>query len=86
VSRRASKHMAELADQVRVGARACVLFIVQREDCSRFAPADEIDPVYGRALREAAAAGVQVLAYGAEVSPQGITVGRALPVHLGAGG
>jgi len=82
VSARASRHMAELVAQVRAGRRAAVLFAVQRMDCDRFEPADDIDPAYGRALREAAAAGVEVLAWRAEVSPAGIELVAPLPVRL----
>jgi len=82
VSTRAAKHMGELARQVAAGARACVLFAVQREDCHAFAPADAIDPAYGSALREALAAGVEVIAYRAEVQPTGIALRHALPVKL----
>jgi sugar fermentation stimulation protein A len=82
VSTRAAKHMGELARQVAAGARACVLFAVQREDCAAFSPADAIDPACGRALREAHAAGVSVLAYRADVNPTGIALRHALPVRM----
>jgi sugar fermentation stimulation protein A len=82
VSTRAAKHMVELMREVRAGGRACVVFAVQREDCDRFAPADDIDPVYGKALRAAAQAGVEVLAYRAQVAPAGIVIERRLPVSL----
>jgi len=82
VSTRAAKHMAELAAQVRAGQRAAVLFVVQRMDCARFVPADDIDPTYGEALRRAAAAGVAVLAWQADVTPQGIALAQPLPVGL----
>ena len=82
VSERARKHMGELAAQVAAGNRAAVLFVVQRGDCARFTPADDIDPAYGEALRQAAAAGVGVLAWACDVTPEGITLARELPVEL----
>ena len=42
--------------------------------------AEEIDPAYAAGLRDAKAAGVEVLAYGAELSPEGITLVRRLDV------
>ncbi|WP_177342922.1 DNA/RNA nuclease SfsA, partial [Pseudomonas sp. EGD-AK9] len=42
--------------------------------------AEEIDPAYAAGLREARAAGVEVLAYGAEISPAGIALMRRLEV------
>ncbi len=82
VSARAKKHMGELAAQVAQGARAAVLFVVQRMDCERFTPADEIDPAYGEALRAAVGAGVTALAWRADVSPAGIELAAPLPVDL----
>ena len=45
-------------------------------------PADHIDPAYGRALRDALAAGVEVLALGATVTPQAIALTRRLAVTV----
>ena len=61
---------------------AALLFLVQRVDCTRVAPADGIDPAYGTALREAARAGVELYALGARVGSRGIAVERRLPVLL----
>lgn len=82
VSVRAAKHMGELAERVRAGDRAAVLFVVQRMDCEVFTPADDIDPTYGEALREAVGVGVQALAWRADVSPRAITLSAPLPVKL----
>jgi sugar fermentation stimulation protein A len=80
VSERGSKHLRELMHVVATGQRAVIFFCVQRGDVNEVRPADEIDPQYGRTLREAMAAGVIALAYRADVSPEGIVVSRALPV------
>ena len=82
VSTRAAKHMRELADQVREGSRAAVLFVVQRMDCQRFTAADDIDPAYGEILREAQQAGVMALAWQANISPTEIRLEKALPIDL----
>ena len=82
VSTRATKHMGELTREVEKGNRAAVLFVVQRMDCESFTAADEIDPTYGKALREAAAAGVEILAYQADISPKEIRLTQPLPVKL----
>ena len=49
---------------------------------SAFAPADEIDPAYGEALREAARGGVELLAYSARVRPDRLEIHRRLPIAL----
>ncbi|THF63275.1 DNA/RNA nuclease SfsA [Pseudothauera rhizosphaerae] len=82
VTLRGAKHLRELAGMVAAGHRAVLAFCVQREDVREVRPADHIDPAYGRALREAMAAGVEVLALGATVSPAGIELSRMLPVHV----
>ncbi len=78
VSRRAARHMDELAQMATQGHRAVVLFVVQRQDCTRFGVATDIDPAYGAALARARRCGVQMLVYGCTVSPQRIRVDRAL--------
>ena len=50
----------------------------------KFRPADDIDPAYGEALRDAARRGVLVLAFGARVTAGGLELGRRLPVDLRA--
>lgn len=82
VTERGKKHMEELAKMVKNGDEAAVVFLVHRDDCARFAPADDIDPAYGKALRKAARAGVKLLPYQACVTPKGVTVERRLPVDL----
>jgi len=82
VSSRGSKHLRELMQVVAQGQRGVICFCVQRGDARAVRPADEIDAVYGRTLREAVAAGVEALALVAEVTPQGIALQRALPVIL----
>ncbi|MFT3926251.1 MAG: DNA/RNA nuclease SfsA [Myxococcales bacterium] len=82
VTERGQKHLAELMHVVQLGQRAAMVFCVQRSDCARFAPADQIDPAYGRLLREAAERGVEVYALQAHSSPEGIQIARTLPVSL----
>lgn len=82
VSERAHKHLLELTDVVRRGARAAVVFCVQRDDVVRVCPADHIDPIFSRALRDAAMAGVELYALGARLTLESITLERCLPVVL----
>jgi len=82
ITTRGQKHLRELLRARAEGYRAVVFFLVQRGEATAFTPADAIDPVYGRLLREVAVAGVEVLAYKAVVSPKENRVGERLPVIL----
>ena len=79
---RGAKHLRELAALVGSGVRAVQLYCVNLSDIDAVRPAEEIDPAYAAALREAVAAGVEVLAYGVDISPKGIEVVRRLEVLL----
>lgn len=79
VTARGTKHLVELTDIVRNGGRAAMLFLVQRQDCTRFAIAEDIDPAYGAALGQARKAGVEMLCYTCTLSPYAIEVSKALP-------
>ena len=83
VTTRGTKHLREMSAMVAAGHRAVLVFCVQRGDVDCVRPADHIDPVYGRTLREALAAGVEVIALGATVSPAGIELERRLAVETG---
>jgi len=82
VTERGQKHLAELMDVVAQGMRAAMVFCVQRDDCSSLAPADDIDPSYGRLLRQAAASGVEIYALQAAPNPEGIVTCGKIPVAL----
>lgn len=82
VTRRGQKHLEELMAMVRQGHRAVLFFVVQRADGQAVAPADDIDPEYGRLLRKAVQSGVEALAYQARVSPQSINLVHRLAVNL----
>lgn len=84
VTARGAKHLVELTAKAKAGERAVQLFVVQRNDCDRLRPADDLDPVYAKTLREAAKAGVDVLAYACEVATSGIEISRAMQVELDA--
>ena len=80
VTTRGAKHLEELAAMVQSGARAVMLFVVQRADVDRLDLARDIDPAYGRAFDLARAAGVEMLAYACRVTPEEIAVERPVPV------
>lgn len=80
VTVRGSKHLRELAALARQGMRAVQFYCVNLSGIEAVRAAEEIDPAYAAALADAKAAGVEVLAYGAEVSPEGLVLQRKLQV------
>ncbi len=82
VTTRGQKHLRELVALRAAGHRAVALFCVNRADCSRFTPADAIDPLYGELLREAHDAGVEVLAYRTNWTPQQVTLDGSIDTVL----
>ncbi len=80
VTSRGAKHLRELSQVSASGHRAIMLYIVQRADCSRFSLAEDIDPEYSLALKQAQQAGVDVLCYDCEITTSEIVLRRALLV------
>lgn len=79
VTARGTKHLDVLVEKVRSGERAAMLYIVQRSDARRFAPAAHIDPVYADRYEWARSQGVAVWVVQAAVSPEEICLERVLP-------
>ncbi len=59
---RGTRHIRELADIVRRGGSAAVLFLVFRGDARVFRPNADTDPAFARALTEAVTLGVEPFA------------------------
>lgn len=79
---RGTKHLKELTALAQEGYGAYVLFVIQMADVKYLHPNDSTDPAFGAALREAAAAGVQILAYDCAVTADAMTIRRPVPVRL----
>ena len=84
VSERGSRHLRELIRLKAQGLRPVQLYCVQRGDVREVRPADGIDYEYGQTLREAIAAGVEVLAYRAKVTTEEIRLADRIPVVIPA--
>jgi len=82
VTARGTKHLHEMSDMVKEGARAVMVYLVQREDCDVFRIAGDIDPAYAEALTAARAAGVEAVCYGCRLSPKEIAIGDPLPLNI----
>ena len=82
ITTRGQKHLRTLINAKKSGMRAVMLFIVQRSDVEIFSPAEEIDPAYAQALRDAVTAGVEVIVMQAKVTPQEMTLHKRLPAEI----
>jgi sugar fermentation stimulation protein A len=80
VSDRGARHLRELIRLKAAGLRPVQLYCVQRGDVAEVRPADGVDVEYGRMLREAIAAGVEVIAYRAKVTPDEVRLETRIPV------
>ncbi|MCB9680340.1 MAG: DNA/RNA nuclease SfsA [Alphaproteobacteria bacterium] len=81
VSDRGTRHLRELTAVVAGGQRAVVVLHVARDDAHAFAPADDTDPAWGAAFRDALDAGVEALAVTVDVSATHLRVARTLPIR-----
>ena len=79
---RGVKHIRELQRAVSQGLDATLCFVIQMKGIRSVAPNDGTHPAFGAALREAAAAGVRVLARDCHVTPDSLTLRAPVPVIL----
>ncbi|MBL4784761.1 MAG: DNA/RNA nuclease SfsA [Cohaesibacteraceae bacterium] len=83
VTKRGAKHLDELAQIIAPGVRACMVYLVQRPDCTDFSLADDIDPVYAARFSEAKKYGVESFAFQCVISPTNISLGRSVNILMG---
>lgn len=83
VTERGQKHLRELMALMEQGHTAEIVFTIQRHDCGSFTPADQIDPEYGRLLREAYHKGLKVSPLVVDLTPDGAELSETvLPLKL----
>ncbi|MBU1537537.1 DNA/RNA nuclease SfsA [Myxococcota bacterium] len=86
VTARGLKHLHELDRLMGQGAKAAMVYVIQREDCERFQAAEEIDPAYALQLREVHSRGVLVIPLLFSVSQNGLKFEKEIPYEPDAGG
>ena len=79
---RGTKHLRGLTQAVKDGFGAYVLFVIQMKDVQYLHPNDSTDPEFGKALREAAAGGVQVLAVDCCITEDTMVIDQNIEVRL----
>ncbi len=83
-TKRGTRHLKTLIKALHKG-RSTILFIIQRSDAKTFQPNEKTDPEFAKALREAALKGVEVYAYGSDVTINEISLKGRIPIDLGQG-
>lgn len=79
---RGVKHLNELAECVKEGFEAWMLFVIQMKEISCFAPNDATHPEFGAALRRTAGSGVKVMAVDCLITPDSMKIDAPVPVRL----
>lgn len=80
VTARGTKHLGELARVAADGARAMMLYVIQRTDCDRLTMAADLDPAYAAAFAEARAGGVEMLAHRCAISTAGVSLAGPIAI------
>lgn len=79
---RGAKHLRGLTQAVKEGFGAYALFVIQMADVKYLHPNDATDPEFGKALREAAKNGVQVMAVDCQITEDTMVIGKQVEVQL----
>ena len=79
---RGIKHLNELVEVKEQGMYAGIVFVIQMEGVTYFTPNEDTHREFARALYKAAEAGVEILAYDCQVTPDSLTIGAPVPVEI----
>jgi sugar fermentation stimulation protein A len=79
---RGAKHLRELVEAKKQGYDAAVLFVIQMKPVLYLEPNDATDPEFGKALRAAAAAGVEIIAMDCIITEDTMVIADPVTVKL----
>jgi sugar fermentation stimulation protein A len=83
VTARGTKHLVELANMVKDGSRAAMLYVAMRNDCESFALAEDIDPTYVKTSKIAFSSGVEKYCYQCHISLDEIRITKPMQFREG---
>ena len=83
---RGVKHIRHLIEAREAGYLAYLLFVIQMKGVTAWEPNERTHPEFARAVREAAEAGVIVLARDCRVWEQGMEIDAPVACRVGPGG
>lgn len=81
-TQRGARHLRELAQAAATGLETWAVFVVQMAGMRYVTPNRRTDPDFARALEEAAAAGVRILALECRVAPDTLEITGEIPVQI----
>ncbi len=81
-TQRGGKHLRELAAAIHQGYECYVFFVIQMRGVHSFSPNGDTDPAFAKALKQAAGAGVHVLAYDCHVTEGSMAMGDPVNVFV----
>ena len=81
VTTRGLKHIKELIVASKKNYKIFLLFLIQRNDCSKFTIAKDIDPEYRNALVKAAKNKLNILCYDCKFSSKGIILNKQIKIN-----
>ncbi len=82
ITSRGLKHIEELLKAKQKGFEIYLLFVIQRNDCSKFQLAKDIDPKYCELLIKAVKKNLKILCYDCKFSPKGIKLNREIKFKI----
>ena len=82
ITSRGAKHLKELIKATKKGYKSYLFFIVQREDCKKFAVASDIDCEYSKLLTLALKNNVKIICYDCKFSSKGILLNKKLKLKI----
>tara|TARA_B100000941_G_scaffold289606_1_gene269349 strand:- start:1545 stop:2240 length:696 start_codon:yes stop_codon:yes gene_type:complete len=78
ITSRGLKHLQELLKAKKKGFEIFILYIIQRDDCSKFQLAKDIDPEYCKFMEKAVKNNLNALCYDCKFSSKGIKLNREI--------
>ena len=82
VTMRGARHLNELAAMCATGARAVMIYVVQRSDCTRFRLCADLDATYAATFARAKDAGVEAFVIGCHISDEAIVPDRVIDMEI----
>jgi sugar fermentation stimulation protein A len=78
ITSRGAKHISELLKAKKKNYKIYILFVIQREDCTKFKIANDIDQIYSNLLSKGIKKGLKILCYDCKFLSKGIKLNKPL--------